>query len=64
MNFNINFVITTLIILGGIGFPVLVDIRKNIFNALPFSRLTLHTKIVLAGTAALLLLGVVGFFIA
>lgn len=64
MNFNINSVITTLIILGGIGFPVLVDIRKNIFNSLPFSRLSLHTKIVLAGTAALLLLGLVGFFIA
>jgi len=63
-NFNINFVITTLIILGGIGFPVLVDIRKNIVRSLSITRLSLHTKIVLAGTFALLLLGFLGFFIA
>jgi len=64
MNFNINFVVTGLIILGGIGFPVMVDIRKNMFKGLSISRLSLHTKIVLAGTAALILFGVIGFFIA
>jgi trk/ktr system potassium uptake protein len=64
MNFNINFVITSLIILGGIGFPVLVDIRRTIVKRLSPVRLTLHTKMVLAGTIGLLLIGFIGFFIA
>jgi trk system potassium uptake protein TrkH len=63
-NFNINFVITSLIILGGIGFPVLVDIRRTVVKKLSLVRLSLHTKMVLAGTAILLLIGFVGFFIA
>ena len=63
-NFNINFVITSLIIIGGIGFPVLVDLNKNIFNKFKLSRLTLHSKIVILMTLGLLLLGMIGFFIA
>jgi len=63
-NFNINFVVTSLIIIGGIGFPVMVDLSRNIKKGLTFSRLSLHTKMVLTGTIALLIIGFVGFFIA
>ena len=62
-NFNINFVITFLIIFGGIGFPVLVDIKRNFMEKFRFSRFSLHTKIVLCGTAFLLILGFVSYFI-
>lgn len=62
-NININLVITSLIIIGGIGFPVLVDIRKNLFNGFRFSRLTLHSKIVISATIFLIIVGLVGFFI-
>ncbi|MCK5051841.1 MAG: potassium transporter Trk [Candidatus Cloacimonetes bacterium] len=62
-NFNINFVITSLIILGGIGFPVMKDIQRTIKNKFRFKRLTLHSKIVLSATLILLLLGTIAFFI-
>ncbi len=62
-NFNINLVITSLIILGGIGFPVMVDIRKLTTNRFKISRLTLHTKIVLTCTLILLITGTVAYFI-
>ena len=62
-NFNINFVITFLIIFGGIGFPVLVDIKRNFMEKFRFSRFSLHTKIVLCGTTFLLILGFVSYFI-
>ena len=62
-NLNINFVITTLIIFGGIGFPVIVDIRKIISNKLKLTRLSLHSKIVLSTTVVLIILGFVGYFI-
>lgn len=61
---GINLVITSLIVLGGIGFPVMVDLRKTVFNKSRFSRLSLHTKIVLSSTVFLLLIGTAGFFIA
>jgi len=63
-NLNINFVISSLIIFGGIGFPVLIDIRKNIIGKFKPQRLSLHSKIVLTSTAALLLIGFIGYFIA
>ena len=62
-NFNINFVITSLIILGGIGFPVMKDIQRTINNKFRFKRLSLHSKIVLSATLILLLLGTMAFFI-
>ncbi len=61
-NFNINFVITTLIILGGIGFPVINNIKNNFKRKFKFSRLTLHTKVVLITTLILIILGTVAFF--
>ena len=46
----INLTITTLIILGGIGFLVITDVLKG-------RKLSLHSKIVLATTALLLVIG-------
>jgi trk system potassium uptake protein TrkH len=63
-NLNINFIITSLIIFGGIGFPVLVDIKKSFFKYFKISRLSLHSKIVLSSTIILLFLGTISFFIA
>ncbi|MBN1326893.1 MAG: hypothetical protein JW996_02975, partial [Candidatus Cloacimonetes bacterium] len=62
-NFNINFVVTSLIILGGIGFPVMVDIRQNLSGKFRLQRLSLHSKIVLTTTLILIVVGAVCFFI-
>ena len=52
----VNLTVTTLIIIGGIGFLVIADI-------LQFKRWSLHTKVVLATTLLLLMVGTIGFFI-
>jgi len=62
-NININFVITSLIILGGIGFPVLKDIQQIIKKRVSYKRLSLNSKIVISSTVILLVLGAVIFFI-
>lgn len=49
----VNLVIASLIITGGIGFTVLADIHQN----RQFARLSLHSKLVLATTAFLLVCG-------
>jgi trk system potassium uptake protein TrkH len=50
----VNSPLITLIILGGLGFPVLV----NLYRYQQVRRLTLHSKLVLVTTAALILIGV------
>lgn len=57
-NIEINLVITTLIILGGLGFAVLWDLQRKIFRRenIPFS---IQTKIVLSTSAFLILAGMV-----
>lgn len=55
----VNITVMLLIILGGLGFFVWSDISCNRFH---LKNLQLHTKIVLAATASLLLIGFVGFF--
>lgn len=57
-DFTVNIVVSFLIILGGIGFSVLLDIyrRRNWRN------LSLHTKVVLTTTAILLAVGTLGVF--
>ena len=62
-NFNINAIITLLIILGGLGFPVIVDLYNHIMKKSNRYSMTLHTKIVLSMTAFLLVFGMVAFFI-
>jgi len=63
-NLNINFVITSLIILGGIGFPVLVDLRRNFLDRMKLTRLSLHSKIVISSTIILILVGLICYFTA
>ncbi|MCT9070838.1 TrkH family potassium uptake protein [Cupriavidus gilardii] len=48
------------IVVGGIGFPVLHDVRRKARNPHHWS---LHTKLTLAGTAVLLLAGFVGILL-
>lgn len=56
---TINFVIMTLIILGGIGFGVMMEAYKRI----KFKKTTLQTKIVVVMTLTLLVFGFIAFFI-
>ncbi|MEO8494824.1 MAG: TrkH family potassium uptake protein [Planctomycetota bacterium] len=55
----VNFTIAGLVITGGLGFPVLLDIKRNWHGPLPkrWERLCLHSKIMLIGTVALLVFG-------
>ena len=55
----VNLVVMALIICGGIGYPVMIDVVRNWFGPWPdrWGRLMLHTKLMLAGTAALIVFG-------
>ena len=60
----LNLVICLLIILGGIGFPVLSEIKRNFpFNDQTWFRLSLHSKLVLSTTVTLLLFGTLLMFL-
>jgi len=63
-NININVIIPLLIIIGGIGFAVVIDLYQYFLGKSKFRRLMLHTKIVLVTTALLLGIGFISFFIA
>ncbi len=52
-DFTINFVIMTLIIVGGLGFTVILDLIKT----RNFRKLSLHSKLVLSATGILLSIG-------
>ena len=61
----INFTITTLIILGGIGFLVTYDVKKYVQNHLFYkrhTRLSLHSKMTIIVTLALIAGGLLAFF--
>lgn len=51
---SVNLTLVALIVLGGLGFPVLV----NLYHYRQMRRLTLHSKLVLITSAALVLIGV------
>jgi len=55
----ILFVLMTLIVCGGLGFSVLLNIRRERH----FRRMRLHTKIVLTGTAILIVFGTLSFML-
>lgn len=59
----VNLVICTLIIVGGIGYPVILDVYRQTGRDGhgPWQRLHLHSKIMLLGTALLLAISVAGF---
>ena len=54
------FVVSALIILGGLGFNVYIDINNSKFK---FNKYSLHTKIVLVMTLGLVILGTFMFFV-
>lgn len=56
---TVNFVIMGLIILGGIGFGVMMEA----YNRIKFKKTTLQTKIVIVITLSLLIFGFISFFI-
>jgi len=56
----VNVTIMALIVLGGIGFVVFMDIENRIRFR---DRLGLHTKIVLVTTAILIVVGAIGFYL-
>ena len=53
---SVNLALGALIIIGGLGFPVLV----NLYRYRQTGWLTLHSKLVLVTTAALVLIGILG----
>ncbi len=55
-----NIVHISLIIIGGIGFLVVIDCKRKIVNR---KRLTLHSKLVLLTSAMLIIVGALGFFL-
>lgn len=58
-NFIVSMTICALIVLGGLGFPVVLDIvRKR-----RFSKLNVHSKVVLFSTAILILAGAIFIFL-
>lgn len=58
-DFVINLTLSSLIILGGLGFSVYIDISKK----KRFKRLHLHSKLVLTITGLLLIVGMFGFLL-
>jgi trk system potassium uptake protein TrkH len=61
----VNPVMMLLIISGGIGYPVMIDLSRNWYGPWRdrWDRLMLHTKIMLVGTAALLTVGTAAMLI-
>ena len=62
-NVPVNLAISSLIILGGIGFPTILDIHRNWHGNWygRWERLQLHSKIMLIGTTLLLIGGTASF---
>jgi trk system potassium uptake protein TrkH len=59
-NIPLNLAFCFLIILGGIGFPVIIELKEQFpFNVRTWPRLSLHTKIVLSATGILLVSGTI-----
>ena len=59
----INAIIAILVVVGGIGFPVILDVAGRLRQPGNFwQRLTIHSKLMLLGTAVLLVVGAVSFW--
>jgi trk system potassium uptake protein TrkH len=60
---GVSLVICALIILGGLGFVVIVELWGRVFSRrVPGRRLSLHSRVVLTVTVALLIVGTLVFF--
>lgn len=62
-NFIVNFVTTSLVILGGIGFIVWWDVIRIVKEKKKFSHLRLHSKIAIVTTLVLVFSGAAAFFV-
>lgn len=62
-NLLVSITIPLLIILGGLGFTVNIDLFRYLFKRDRVNKLSLHTKIVLVTTAFLILGGMIAFFV-
>lgn len=60
LDWTINVVITTAVVLGGIGFIVLYDLQRYVQRAT--FRVSVHTKLALTATVILILLGGLGLW--
>ena len=64
-NIPVNLIMTTLIVIGGLGFPVIMNVLgRRVLVARPggaVSRWSLHSKLVLTTTVALLVVGTIAF---
>lgn len=58
---SVNLVLSMLIILGGLGFMTIWDCLRRLWN--PKERLHFHSKVMLSGTAVLLLAGGILYFL-
>ncbi len=58
-NISVSFIIMALIILGGLGFGVMIDVVKN----RSYKRISTHSKLVIIITVSLILMGFVMFFL-
>ena len=61
-NFLVNIVFVFLIVMGGLGWRVIDDIWSNKKN-LSYSKLSLHSRLVIRTSLSLILFGSLGFFI-
>jgi trk system potassium uptake protein TrkH len=59
----INISVSLLIIIGGLGFTVIIDLYRFFFNRDKTRRLSLHSKLVLVISSGLLLTGFFGYFV-
>ncbi len=57
-SFNINMTISMLIIIGGLGFPVILNLKEHFIQG---KKITLHTKIVLLTSIFLIIAGTLMF---
>ena len=60
----LNITVSTLILLGGLGFAVMIDLYRYIMRVDRVRKLSLHTKIVLSMSIALLLIGFITIYVA
>jgi trk system potassium uptake protein TrkH len=58
-SFNINMIIASLIIIGGIGFPVILNLKDKFLHG---KKLTLHSKVVLMTSIFLIAGGMAAFY--
>ncbi|MBN2018272.1 MAG: hypothetical protein JW794_09125 [Candidatus Cloacimonetes bacterium] len=61
-SWTVNLVIMSLIIFGGIGFTVLLDVYNNVIRRRHIRFLSLHSKVVIVTTVALIIIGSVLIF--